>query len=353
MNQKEWVEYFEAVNGRKPSMQEFQAVREKGEFVVNKPDTPAPVTVAPQPQVQLTNPAGYSQTVPRPNGSKFRFNKKTTIGLSIAGLVAVIGLVCFFFFPARPSLDGVWISDTDYGLVLYELNGKEQKVNHTKSVKKIIRGNEAKQLFNKELVKTFSLSKLSNLKTLADVDKRFQLKTKEVVIVKIEDNVWYNLLQENGSNVILKNIIILSEDNDKQFRRDNIYIKIKTPKEMVGKWNIEHKSNIEDIVNISDHGVVTSQGKDDGNDTAGFYNLEDLKRINEKNKDNKYSESQINSQFEHVQKAVAEQGYKINSPKEVYKQPFYSNYDIPVNGGKTLIMLDEDYNYLGKAEKVK
>ena len=353
MNQKEWVEYFEAVNGRKPSMQEFQVAREKGEFVFNKLNTPAPATVAPQPQVQLTNPAGYSQTVPRQNGSKFSFNKKITIGLSIAGLVAVIGLVWFFFFPAGPGLDGVWISDTDYGLVLYELNGKEQKVNHTKSVKKIIRGNEAKQLFNKEVVKTFSLSKLSNLKTLADVDKRFQLKTKEVVIVKIEDNVWYNLLQENGSNVILKNIIILSEDNDKQFRRDNIYIKIKTPKEMVGKWNIEHKSNIEDIVNISDHGVVTSQGKDDGNDTAGFYNLEDLKRINEKNKDNKYSESQINSQFEHVQKAVAEQGYKINSPKEVYKQPFYSNYDIPVNGGKTLIMLDEGYNYLGKAEKVK
>ena len=351
MNQKEWVEYFEAVNGRKPSMQEFQEAREKGEFVENKPDTPASASVAPKPQVQSTSPAGYSQPLASPK--KPRFHKKTAIGLSIAGLVAVIGLVWFFFFPAGPDLDGVWISDTDYGLVLYELNGKEQKVNHTKSVKKIIRGNEAKQLFNKEVVKTFSLSKLSNLKTLADVDKRFQLKTKEVVIVKIEDNVWYNLLQENGSNVILKNIIILSEDNDKQFRRDNIYIKIKTPKEMVGKWNIEHKSNIEDIVNISDHGVVTSQGKDDGNDTAGFYNLEDLKRINEKNKDNKYSESQINSQFEHVQKAVAEQGYKINSPKEVYKQPFYSNYDIPVNGGKTLIMLDEGYNYLGKAEKVK
>ena len=109
MNQKEWVEYFEAVNGRKPSMQEFQAAREKGDFVVNKLNTPAPVTVAPQPQVQLTNPAGYSQTVPRPNGSKFSFNRKTTIGLSIAGLVAVIGLVWFFFFPAGPSLDGVWV----------------------------------------------------------------------------------------------------------------------------------------------------------------------------------------------------------------------------------------------------
>ena len=34
MNQKDWVEYFEAVNGRKPSMQEFQEAREKGEFVV-------------------------------------------------------------------------------------------------------------------------------------------------------------------------------------------------------------------------------------------------------------------------------------------------------------------------------
>ena len=353
MNQKEWVEYFEAVNGRKPSMQEFQEAREKGEFVENKPDTPASASVAPKPQVQSTSPAGYSQPLASPQ--KPRFHKKTAIGLSIAGLVAVIGLVWFFFFPAGPSLDGVWVCDTDQMPVIYNLNGKKKSAYYyyTKSVKKIIRGNEAKQLFNKEVVKTFSLSKLSNLKTLADVDKRFQLKTKEVVIVKIEDNVWYNLLQENGSNVILKNIIILSEDNDKQFRRDNIYIKIKTPKEMVGKWNIEHKSNIEDIVNISDHGVVTSQGKDDGNDTAGFYNLEDLKRINEKNKDNKYSESQINSQFEHVQKAVAEQGYKINSPKEVYKQPFYSNYDIPVNGGKTLIMLDEGYNYLGKAEKVK
>ena len=36
MNQKDWVEYFEAVNGRKPSMQEFQEAREKGEFVVEQ-----------------------------------------------------------------------------------------------------------------------------------------------------------------------------------------------------------------------------------------------------------------------------------------------------------------------------
>ena|GEM_PF-5971045 len=41
MNQKDWVEYFEAVNGRKPSMQEFQEAREKGEFVVEQKDASA------------------------------------------------------------------------------------------------------------------------------------------------------------------------------------------------------------------------------------------------------------------------------------------------------------------------
>ena len=91
MNQKDWVEYFEAVNGRKPSIQEFQAAREKGEFVVNKPDTPASAPVAPQPQVQSTSSACYSQSLARPK--KPRFHKKTVIGLSIAGLVAVIAVV--------------------------------------------------------------------------------------------------------------------------------------------------------------------------------------------------------------------------------------------------------------------
>lgn len=183
MNQKEWVEYFEAVNGRKPSMQEFQAAREKGEFVVNKPGTPAQATVAPQPQVQLTNPAGYSQTVPRSNSLKFSFNKKTTIGLSIAGLVAVIGLVSFFFFSSGPSLDGVWICSTDQTPVVYNLNGKKKSVFDYYTIKKIIKGNEAKKELNEKLSSSFS----SNLKTLVDVDKRFHLKTREVVIFETED----------------------------------------------------------------------------------------------------------------------------------------------------------------------
>ena len=349
MNQKEWVEYFEAVNGRKPSMQEFQAAREKGDFVVNKLNTPAPVTVVPQPQVQLTNPAGYSQTVPRPNGLKFSFNKKTTIGLSIAGLVAVIGLVCFFFFPDRPSLDGVWICDTDQIPVIYNLNGKKKSVNDYYTIKKIIKGNEAKKELNEKLSSSVS----SNLKTLVDVDKRFHLKTKEVVIFKIDDNTFYNLLQSNGTNVILDkyNFSTLDNTTNSEFRKYNVYINVKMPKVMVGKWKFD---DIDNIFQISDHGTIKRvEDGENASDTAGFYNLEDLKLINEKNKDNDDSESKIKDQFEHVQKAIKKQGYTVNSPKEVYKQPYLSNYTVPVDGGKKFIVLDDDYNYLGKAEKVK
>ena len=354
MNQKEWVEYFEAVNGRKPSMQEFQAAREKGEFVVNKPGTPAQATVAPQPQVQLTNPAGYSQTVPRSNSLKFSFNKKTTIGLSIAGLVAVIGLVCFFFFPAGPSLDGVWVCDTDQVPVVYNLNGKKKSVYDYYTIKKIIKGNEAKKELNEKLSSSFS----SNLKTLVDVDKRFHLKTREVVIFKTDDNTFYNLLQSNGTNVILDKFDFDKDDfsnldnqTNSEFRKYNVYINIKIPKVMVGKWKFDH---IDNIIQISDHGMSTNveDGKNAG-DSAGFYNLEDLKRINEKNKDNDDSESKIKNQFEHVQKAIKKQGYTVNSPKEVYRQPSVAGYAVPVDGGKKCIFLDDDYNYTGKAEKVE
>ena len=123
------------------------------------------------------------------------------------------------------------------------------------------------------------------------------------------------------------------------------------PKVMVGKWKFD---DIDNIFQISDHGTIKRvEDGENASDTAGFYNLEDLKLINEKNKDNGDSESKIKNQFEHVQKAIKKQGYTVNSPKEVYKQPYLSNYTVPVDGGKKFIVLDDDYNYLGKAEKVK
>ena len=343
MNQKDWVEYFEAVNGRKPSMQEFQEAREKGEFVVNKPDTPASAPVAPQPQVQPTGPSGYSQPLATPK--KQRFHKKTVISLSIAGLVAVVGLVWFFFFSAGPDLDGIWLNP-NLAPVAYELKGKKQTINMIYSINKIIKGNEAKKEFNEKL----SSSDLSNLKTLEDVDKKFQLKTKEVVIVKADKNVRYNLLQADGTNVIIDQDFKALKYNDSsvsEFKKQVVFQKIEFPKVLVGKWKFYEDGTY----TISDHGIISKSGSKEKGFTL-FYSLTDLKRLNKYNKDDDYSDSKLKSQFEHIQKAIKKQGYTVTSPDEVYKMN-YTNYLVPVNGGKTLIALDDDFKIVNKIQKVE
>ena len=169
MNQKDWVEYFEAVNGRKPSMQEFQEAREKGEFVVERKEEPTPATEAQAPAqevpvapsaplsqeqkafVQPQPSAKTLQPVPRPKKLTYTFNKQAQIGAAFAGLVAVIALAWFFFFSGGPSLDGVWLRNTDSSPVTYELSGKKQKVNGGETIKKVLKGNEAKKEFNTAL----------------------------------------------------------------------------------------------------------------------------------------------------------------------------------------------------------
>ena len=339
MNQKDWVEYFEAVNGRKPSMQEFQEAREKGEFVVNKPGTPASAPVAPQPQVQ----SDYNQPLASPK--KPRFHKKTVTGLSIAGLVAVITLVCFFFFSSGPDLDGIWLNP-NLAPVAYELKGKKQTINMLYSINKIIKGNEAKKEFNEKL----SSYDLSNLKTLADVDEKFQLKTKEVVIVKADKNVRYNLLQADGTNVIIDQDFKALKYNDSsvsEFKKQVVFQKIEFPKVLVGKWKFYEDGTY----TISDHGIISKSGSKEKGFTL-FYSLTDLKRLNKYNKDDDYSDSKLKSQFEHIQKAIKKQGYTVTSPDEVYKMN-YTSYLVPVNGGKTLIALDDDFKIVNKIQKVE
>lgn len=343
MNQRDWVEYFEAINGRKPSMQEFQEAREKGEFVVNKSDTPASAPVAPQPQVQPTGPSGYSQ--PLAISKKSKFHKKTVTGLSIAGFVAVIALVCFFFFSSGPDLDGIWLN-SNLAPVAYELKGKKQTINMLYSINKIIKGSEAKKEFNEKL----SSSDLSNLKTLADVDKKFQLKTKEVVIVKADKNVRYNLLQADGTNVIIDQDFKALKNNDSsvsKFKKQVVFQKIEFPKVLVGKWKFYEDGTY----TISDHGIISKSGSKEKGFTL-FYSLTDLKRLNKYNKDDDYSDSKLKSQFEHVQKAIKKQGYTVTSPDEVYKMN-YTSYLVPVNGGKTLIALDRDFKIVNKIQKVE
>ena len=245
MNQKEWVEYFEAVNGRKPSMQEFQAAREKGEFVLEPKDKDgssqtnraqarsqeapfaptSPLIPEARSFVQEQSFQKNLQPVPGQKRTKLSFNKPTKFGLAIVAIVTAITLVWIFFFTGKQSLDGIWLSNTDSMPVVYELGGKNKKVNTTHQIEKTIEGKEAKD----EFVQKLSKLNLANIQTLKDVDEKFHLKTKEVVIFKTESSVFYNLLQSNGTNVIFfDNLADLAyyKSNLSEFKKRAVFQKI-------------------------------------------------------------------------------------------------------------------------------
>lgn len=363
MNQKDWVEYFEAVNGRKPSMQEFQEAREKGEFVVERKEAPTPATeaqahaqeapvtpsaplsqertavVQPQPSAKTLQP------VPRPKKLTFSFNKQTQIGAAVAGLVAVIAFAWFFFFSGGPSLDGVWLRNTDSSPITYELSGKKQKVNGSETIKKVFKGNEAKKEFNTAL----SLLNSTDLHSLADVDKKFNLKTTEIVVIKSGGNTRYNLLQKDGSNIILRNDLFdlkTYKSYKGNFEDNLVYHKVETPKAMVGKWkNVTEGDNT--TVQISDHGIISDKYYD--SKAYAFYSLAD----SEKYDGDTTSKEEIEHTFEVIQEAVKSEGYQVKSAKEVYIQANSNYCFVPVNGGKNILVLRGGNEFAAKLEKVK
>ena len=105
MNQQEWIEYFELVNGRKPSPAELAQAQAAGEFILERPNVfgsngqvteqrpikPAEpvITMTQQPQFAQTT-ATFQQVVPAKKG----MSKKAKIILaSVLGAVAVILLI--------------------------------------------------------------------------------------------------------------------------------------------------------------------------------------------------------------------------------------------------------------------
>ena len=356
MNQNDWVEYFEAINGRKPSMQEFQEAREKGEFVVERKETPTPITEAqvPAQEAPVAPSAPLSQEstafipphpVPRPKRSTLSFNKPTKFGLAVVAIVTAITLVWIFFFTGTQSLNGIWLSNTDSMPVVYELNGKTKKVNTTLPIKKIIEGKEAK----KEFVQKLSALNLPNIQTLADVDKKFHLKTKEVVIFKTDGLALYNLLQSNGTNVIFSDDLddlAYYKSNLSEFKKRAVFQKIEYPDVLVGKWK--------NVTNNDDHLVfqITKNGASN-TDVTAIYPLVDTDRINDKSGNSHSSDDKINTEFKQVQKEIKNQGYTVNSAREVYKEAYTNSYIVPVDGGKKVIVLDKDYNFKSMVEKVK
>ena len=376
MNQRDWVEYFEAINGRKPSMQEFQEAREKGEFVVEQKDAPAPAPVTPAPASEEQAPAQEApvassaplsqestafvppqpsaetlQPVPGQKRPKLSFNKPTKFGLAVVAIVTAITLVWIFFFTGGPSLDGVWIRNTDSNPITYELSGKKHRIDGDETIKKVLKGNEAKKEFNKAL----SLINSSKLHTLADVDKKFNLKTTEVVVLKYDDHVLYNLLQKDGSNIILRDGLYdlkTYQSNSKTFKEYLVYHKVETPKVLVGKWEVvTEDSSATKTILISDHGIISSGGST--SQAAGFYSMVDEDLLDGKSVKNSSTDKTVTERFERIKEEIESQGYQLKTVKDVYKQAGLTYYFVSVNGGKSIIVLDSSYHLDAKLEKTK
>lgn len=192
MNRKEWIEYFEAINNRKPTIQECQQALLNGEFVmegkqVNFSNNGNSVTAGTMPLPnqmtgQMVKPAYSQQMV---FVKKKKFGKKTFIGLGIAlFLVIATSLGVFLFSSKGTNLGGLWVTNDNVGLV-YDLSGKKSKLvagYREEEIKEISIGQKVRQKFETSLEDVSD----SKLKTIADFDKKYQLQTKEVVLVKTE-----------------------------------------------------------------------------------------------------------------------------------------------------------------------
>ena len=192
MNRKEWIEYFEVINNRKPTIQECQQALQNGEFVMegrqatfsnNGNSVPAGAMPLPnQVTGQMVNQTSAQQLV---FVKQKKFGKKTFIGLGIAlFLVLATSLGLFLFSSKGTNLNGLWVTSYNAGLV-YELNGKKSKLvagHREEEIKEISTGQKVRQKFETSLEDVSD----SKLKTIADFDKKYQLQTKEVVLVKTE-----------------------------------------------------------------------------------------------------------------------------------------------------------------------
>jgi hypothetical protein len=88
--------------------------------------------------------------------------------------------------------------------LVYDLSGKGLKLvagHREEEIKEISIGQKVRQKFETSLEDVSD----SKLKTIADFDKKYQLQTKEIILVKTEGEGfgYYNLIQKDGTNLVL------------------------------------------------------------------------------------------------------------------------------------------------------
>lgn len=353
MNRKEWIEYFEAINNRKPTIQECQQALLNGEFVmegkqVNFSNNGNSVTAGtmPLPNQMVNQPYAQQMVFVK----KKRFGKKTFIGLGIAlFLIVATSLGLFLFSSKGTNLGGLWVNGNNTALV-YELNGKKSKLlagYSEEEIKEISIGKKVRQKFETSLEDVSN----SKLKTIADFDKKYQLQTKEIILVKTEGFGYYNLIQKDGTNFVLD--LTLSDvgyygSKTKDLKKRCIFHKVGVPKVFVGKWKkFDEDDDAEGKATISENGVITT----DSDDTDILI----AKPLREYlvNKSGKVDNDKVQKAFDKIQKSLKSHGYQAKSVNDIYHDERSSYYFAVVDGGKRIVILEDSYGdlYSGYIER--
>ena len=358
MNRKEWIEYFEAINNRKPTIQECQQALLNGEFVMEgkqatfsnsgKSVTEGVRPLPNQMTGQMVNPAYSQQMV---FVKKKKFGKKTFIGLGIAlFLVVATSLGLFLFSSKGTNLGGLWVTNDNVGLV-YDLSGKKSKLvagYREEEIKEISIGNKVRQEFEARLEDVSN----SKLKTIADFDKKYQLQTKEIILVKTkwEWFGYYNLIQKDGTNFVLdltlSDLYYGSKTND--LKKRCLFHKAEVPKAFVGNWKkFDEDDDAEGKATISENGVIST----DSDDTDILI----AKPLREYlvNKSGKVDNDKVQKAFDKIQKSLKSHGYQAKSVNDIYHDERNSYYFAVVDGGKRIVILEDSYGdlYSGYIER--
>ena len=356
MNRKEWIEYFEAINNRKPTIQECQQALLNGEFVMEgkqatfsnngKSVTEEAMPLPNQMTAQMVNPAYSQQMV---FVKKKKFGKKTFIGLGIAiFLVIATSLGLFLFSSKGTNLGGLWVTNDNVGLV-YDLSGKKSNLlagYKKEEIKEISIGNKVRQKFELSLEDVSD----SKLKTIADFDKKYQLQTKEIILVKTEGFGYYNLIQKDGTNFVLdltlSDLYYGSKTND--LKKRCLFYKAEVPKAFVGNWKkFDEDDDAEGKATISENGVIST----DSDDTDILI----AKPLREYlvNKSGKVDNDKVQKEFDKIQKSLKSHGYQAKSVNDIYHDERSSYYFAVVDGGKRIVILEDSYGdlYSGYIER--
>lgn len=359
MNRKEWIEYFEAINNRKPTIQECQQALLNGEFVmegkqVNFSNNGNSVTEGSMPlpnQVtgQVVNQPYAQQMV---FGKKKKFGKKTFIGLGITlFLVLATSLGVFLFSSKGTNLGGLWVNGNNTALV-YELNGKKSKLlagYKKEEITEISIGNKVRQKFEVRLEDVSN----SKLKTIADFDKKYQLQTKEIILVKTGWFGYYNLIQKDGTNFVLDltlSDLYYGSRRTKDLKKKCLFHKAEVAKVFVGKWKtFDDEDESEGELTISENGVMIT----DSDDIDIFLIAKPLdiliaKPLKEYLEDQSGSvdNGEVQKEFAKVQKSLKSHGYQVKSVNDIYHNARKSYYYVVVDGGKRIIILEDSFNLL-------